>query len=229
MLDTLPLPKILLSTNPFSLAVSPPPRDIPDSTLSEKFWGTRPVRDLGVLTTSPMAAADTAIVHRSSTLMPALYGRRFYFREFLRVRNVLVGVLVHLGLVALFLLLLTRPFRSLVKKVVYAPGTGPRLEDSVNDYLEYLAVATEDVSGRGRGDVSGPPKRVLGRFKCQATMYQLTGLLLAEAALVIVKQQEEVRKVSGGGGIVTPATLGQAFVDRLEQAGCGIETKVIEN
>jgi short subunit dehydrogenase-like uncharacterized protein len=58
-------------------------------------------------------------------------------------------------------------------------------------------------------------------------MYLFTGLLLAEAALVILNEEETIRKVSRGG-IVTPATMGQGFVDRLEKVGCNIETKVYQ-
>ncbi|TQB76700.1 hypothetical protein MPDQ_007095 [Monascus purpureus] len=220
-IEALPLSKMLETSDPFALAASPPPEDIPSSTLSEKILGVCSVRDLGTLTTSPFAFVDVPTVHRSSTLFPNLYGSRFYFREFIRVRNVLVGVLVHFAIVAVFLLLLTRPFRWLVKKVVYAPGNGPRREDSVNDFTEYLAVATEDT------DVA-TPKRVIGRLECRKTLYELTGLLLAEAAMVIVMHEEKVKEVSGCG-IVTPAALGQEFVDRIEKVGCRIETKVLGN
>lgn len=46
--------------------------------------------------------------------------------------------------------------------------------------------------------------------------------------MVILNHEEKVRKVSRGG-IVTPATLGQEFVDRLDKVGCRIETRVFDH
>lgn len=131
-----------------------------------------------------------------------------------------MGVFVHFSIITFFVLLLTRPFQWLAKKIVYAPGNGPRREDSVDDFIEYHAVATEDKD-------AGTPKRVFGKLKYRGSLYKFTGVLLAEAALVIVKNEEKVKRVSGCG-IVTPATLGQEFVDRLDKVGCEVETKVFE-
>lgn len=113
--------------------------------------------------------------------------------------------------------------RTLARKVVYAPGTGPRKEDGANDRLEYHAIATVD-----QGQDVENPKRVFGKLTFGGNAYTFTGLLLAEAAMVILQNEEKVRKVSRAG-IVTPAMLGQEFVDRLEKVGCVIETKVLEN
>lgn len=151
--------------------------------------------------------------------MPEFYGPRFYFRQLLRVRNALVGAVVHVGLM-LGLSLLVIPFvRTLLKKFIYAPGSGPRREDSANDRVEYRAIATPDQAS---------PKRVFGKLKYEGNMYAFTGMLLAEAVLVILQNEEKVKKVSRCG-IVTPATLGQEFVDRLAGAGCSIETQVFDN
>ncbi|KAF7596753.1 hypothetical protein BBP40_000181 [Aspergillus hancockii] len=220
MFDTLSIFDLLKATDPFALAASSPPKSIPGEPIAEKLLGVRSVRDMGTLATTPTAVADMTIVHRSSTLMPEFYGTRFHFRQFLRVRNVFVGVAVHLAFVIGVLLLLLPPVRWLLRKIIYAPGTGPRMEDSVNDRVEYRAVATADQNTSNH-------KRVLGKLKYQGTMYVFTGLLLAEAAMVILENEEKVRKVSRCG-LVTPATLGQEYVDRLERAGCHIETQVFD-
>jgi short subunit dehydrogenase-like uncharacterized protein len=164
--------------------------------------------------------ADITIVHRSSTLMREFYGPRFYFRQFVKVRNALVGVLFHFAFIIGLTLLILPPVRALVRKVVYAAGQGPRKEDSVNDRVEYRAIATADQK-------TAAPQRVFGKFKYEGSMYALTGLLLAEAAMVILEETERVKKVSRCG-IVTPATLGQPFVDRLEKVGCHVETQVFD-
>ncbi|GIJ98016.1 hypothetical protein Aspvir_000124 [Aspergillus viridinutans] len=218
--DSLSFSDILKSTDPFALAASAPPKNVPSEPLVDKILGVRSVRDLGTLTTSPSAIADITIVHRSSTLMPKFYGPRFYFRQFIRVRNALVGVLFHFAFIVGLGLLILPPVRSLVRKVVYAAGQGPRKEDSVNDRVEYRAVATADQK-------TAAPQRVFGKFKYEGSMYALTGLLLAEAAMVILEETERVKKVSRCG-IVTPATLGQPFVDRLEKVGCHVETQVFD-
>ncbi|PKX99575.1 uncharacterized protein P174DRAFT_438026 [Aspergillus novofumigatus IBT 16806] len=204
--DSLSFSDILKSTDPFALAAAAPPR--------------MSVRDLGTLTTSPSAMADITIVHRSSTLMPEFYGPRFYFRQFVKVRNTLVGVLFHYAFIIGLCLLILPPVRALVRKVVYAAGQGPSKEDSVNDRVEYRAVATADQK-------TAAPQRVFGKFKYEGSMYALTGLLLAEAAMIILEETERVKKVSRCG-IVTPATLGQSFVDRLEKVGCHLETQVFD-
>ncbi|KAJ5268893.1 hypothetical protein N7505_004651 [Penicillium chrysogenum] len=202
---------------PFSLVASPP-KNIPSESILEKAFGVRSIPDLGTVTTSPSGICDMTIVHRSSSLMPELYGQQFFFRQFLSVRNALIGVAIHLGFLVAVSLLALPPVRWLVEKFVFAPGSGPRREDSANDLLEYHAIATAD---------SASPQRVFGKITYHGGMYPFTGLLLAEAAMVILNDEEKIKKVSRGG-IVTPATLGQDYVDRLEKVGCKIETKVFQ-
>jgi short subunit dehydrogenase-like uncharacterized protein len=208
------------SMTPFALAASTPPKDIPRDSIISKLFGARWIRDLGTVTTSPSGIADITIVHRSSTLMPELYGKRFFFRQFLHVRNSLIGVVVHVGLFIGVSLLMIPPVRALVRRFIFVPGQGPTMEASKNDRLEYHAVATADQEGPA-------PKRVFGKFSYDGSLYVLTGLLLAEAAMVILKDEDKVKKVSRGG-IVTSATLGQDFVDRIEKVGCRIDTKTFQ-
>lgn len=218
--ETVRLRDLIECTHPFALAASPPPKVIPRPSLAEMILGVRSVSDLGTLTTSPSAVADVTIVHRSSTLMREFYGPRFYFQQFLRARNVFVGAFIHIALAIGLAFLVLPPVRWLVKKFVYAPGEGPKREDSVNDVVEFRAVATADQD-------TARPRRALGKLRFHGGLYPLTGLLLAEAAMVILKNEEKVKKVSRCG-IVTPATLGQEFVDRLDKVGCHIETKLLE-
>ena len=147
--------------------------------------------------------------------MPELYGKSFYFRQFLSVRNAFVGLIVHIGFTIGVMLLALPPVRWLLRKFIFAPGSGPRREDSMNDRLEYHAIAKPE------GEQT---KRVFGKVTYEGGMYLFTGLLLAEAAMVILNDEETIRKVSRGG-IVTPATMGQGFVYRLEKVGCNIELK----
>lgn len=207
------------SLSPFSLAASTPPKDIPRDSIVKKILGVHAVPDLGTLTTSPSAIADITIVHRSSTLLPEFYGQRFSYQQSLYVRNAFIGVLVHVGFFVGLGLLALPPVRWLLRKWYYQPGHGPTMEASASDRLEYHAVATADQD-------TPSPTRVFGKFTYEGSLYVLTGLLLAEAAMVILNEEDKVRKVSRGG-IVTPAMLGQDFVDRVEKVGCHVETKVL--
>ncbi|EKV16039.1 Saccharopine dehydrogenase / Homospermidine synthase [Penicillium digitatum] len=217
--DGFSMSELSKTMTPFSLAASPPPKNIPGESILEKVFGVRSIPDLGTVTTSLSGVCDMSIVHRSSSLMPELYGQKFFFRQFMSVRNVMIGVAFHVGFLVVVSLLALPPVRWLVQKFVFAPGTGPRREDSANDFLEYHAIATTE---------SASPQRVFGKITYHGGMYPFTGLLLAEAAMVILNEEEKIKKISRGG-IVTPATLGQDYVDRLEKVGCKIETKVLQS
>ncbi|KAJ5638494.1 hypothetical protein N7528_000884 [Penicillium herquei] len=216
--DWLPLCDLVKSMGPFSLTGSGPLKHVPSDSIITKIFGVRSVPDLGTLATSPTGTADMAIVYRSSTLMPELYGNRFVFHQLLYVRNFLVGLMFHFGLQLFLGSLIFPPVRWLVRKFVLAPGAGPKLEDSRNDRAEIHAIATADQNKPN-------PTRVFGKLSYEGTMYVFTAALVTEAAMVVLNEEDKVRKVSRGG-IVTPATLGQSYVDRLEKVGVRIETKV---
>lgn len=152
--------------------------------------------------------------------MPEFYGPRFFARQFLRVRNVFVGIAFHFAFMTGLALLLIPQVRSLVKRYIYAPGSGPTMEESANDHVEYRALATPDQN-------ISTPQRAFGKLKYQGPMYVFTGLMMAEAAMTILENEDKVKKVSRGG-VVTPATLGQEYVDRLDKVGCTIETEIFE-
>ncbi|KAL5336382.1 Saccharopine dehydrogenase-domain-containing protein [Aspergillus crustosus] len=210
---------LIESTKPFSLAASTPPKDIPSDSIISRVLGVRSVRGLGTLSKSPTDFCDQTIVHRSSTLMSEFYGPRFHFRQFLRVRNTFIGFLWNYAFLLGTSLLLLPPVRWLAKKIIYAPGSGPTEESGRHDRCEYRAVATPEK------DTS---KRVFGKLQFEGSMYVITGILMAEAAMVLLENEEKVKKVSRSG-IVTPAVLGQDYLDRLEKVGCHVETQVLEN
>ncbi|KAJ9296510.1 hypothetical protein DTO271G3_5208 [Paecilomyces variotii] len=220
-LETTSLTDLIKSADPFALAAAEPPKQTPRRSLSELVSGITSVSDLGTLTTSPSGMADMAIVHRSSTLMREFYGPRFYFRHYAHVRNAFVGVVFHYAFLVGIILLTLPPVRWLVSKFVYAPGQGPSKEDGARDMVEYRAVAIPDVD-------TPKPKRALGRLIYNGDMYTLTAVFLAEAAMVILENEAKIKKVSRGG-MVTPATLGQEYVDRLDKVGCHIETRLVDN
>lgn len=57
-------------------------------------------------------------------------------------------------------------------------------------------------------------------------MYSFTGLAITEAAMVILRGGEtEAKKL--GGGILTPATLGDEYVERLRAVGVEFDVKIL--
>lgn len=225
ILESLPLSELRHIGNPYALSALPAPTDVPSESIFSRLFGVRSVPDLGTLTTCPSGTADVTIMHRSSSLMPEFYGRRYFARQFLRVRNAFRGIAFHFLFTTGIALLMLPPVRALVKRYIYAPGSGPTREDSTNDRVEYRAIATAD---QDTSAVGGSPKRVFGRLTYEGPMYYFTGVLMGEAAMTVLENEDKIRKVSRGG-IVTPASLGQEFVDRLDKAGCHIETKVLDH
>ena len=88
-----------------------------------------------------------------------------------------------------------------------------------NEYIEWRAIAHADMSD------SDTPKRAFGRMRFDGSMYQLTGICLAESALILAREKTFAHEL--GGGLLTPATLGPAYLDRLQKAGLRTEFKML--
>lgn len=56
-------------------------------------------------------------------------------------------------------------------------------------------------------------------------IYNVTGIFAAEAAMVLLRGPDDVFAKKLGGGILTTATLGQPYIDRLIKAGVIFEVK----
>lgn len=137
------------------------------------------------------------------------------------VRNALLGAAIHLALQIFPIFLLLRPVRYLLSKLSHAPGFGPDREASKKDWVEWRAIGTPD---RIPDQVSDG-KRAMASLKFMGSAYHLTGILLAEGAGTIVLEEGTVGRL--GGGVLTPATLGQVYLERLERAGLRVEMGVV--
>ena len=148
------------------------------------------------------------------------YVPNFQYREYAAVRNAFVGALIHLALSVSFLSLFSlSPLRWLAKKLVpFAPGQGATKEKTSKDRFEFRAVATADENAE-------KPRKAFGRLIYEGGTYYLTGLFLAEAAMVLLREESLVKEL--GGGILTPAMLGQAYVERIVQAGVVLEVDIL--
>jgi len=222
LMDTYSLSHLAKSMKPHALSPIDPPSTVatPKASLLSMLLGVRNIPDLGVLTDSPQGSADASIVHRSWGILDsgALYGTRFYFTEWMRARNMFTGILVHFAFMFGLMSLLFPPVRWALKKIVFQPGHGPDLEKAKNDHIAYKAIAKADTNG----------KRAVATFEYPGSMYVLTGICIAEAAMVILRSEGEIPARNIGGGILTPATLGEPFAERLQKSGVQMDVKMLD-
>ena len=202
---------------PYALSPVPHPSRSRSTSLVTKIFGVRSVSGLGALTTSFAASTNRAIVHRSWGLIDRgnYYGHSFQYSEYLSVRNSFNGMAMHFAVALATVALSLPPIRWLLKKFVYQPGQGDSKEIASGDYIEYRAIAVPD---------SRALKQGFAKLRWNGSLYHLTGVLLAEAAIVILRDGTTADKL--GGGCLTPAMLGQPFVDRLRSAGMMFETNL---
>ena len=202
-------------------ASSPVPRTGPEdgSSLISKLFGVRKVPGLGTLTSSISAGPNIATVQRSWGLLEGgkLYGPNFTYHEYLSVRNTTIAVVVHFVFAFMSLAAAIPPIRWLAKKLLYAPG-GPSKHKASKESFEFRAIATADQS-------RPHSRRAFARFRWDGSIYYFTGICLAEAAMVILNDDDLVQRLDGG--ILTPATLGQAFIDRMIRAGIKFEVEML--
>ncbi len=220
LMDHYTLRQIGHSSGSWATSPIPGPKSQSSSSLVSKLLGIRSVPGLGTLTTSISAAPNTAVVQRSWGLIDGgkLYGSRFQFHEYMRVRNSVVGIGLHVALAFAGLALMLPPVRWLAKKLVYGPGEGADKVATEEEFLEYHAVATADQEGPN-------PRRAFAKLRWNGSLYHFTGVCLAEAAMVLLNDEKLVRRLDGG--LLTPATLGQPFIDRMKDAGLVFEVEMI--
>ncbi len=190
--------------------------------LSAKIFGAWSYPRLGNLTTSITAKPNEAIVHRSAGLSPLFYGFNFTYEEYMAVSSPLVGFLIHLALLLMSALLAFGPTRALFKALApFKPGAGPDKEASKKDVFEMRGVAVAE-------QLSKIPRKAMVTMRWEGSMYALTAVFLAEAAMVLLdaKRVEEVKR-EHGAGFLTPSCLGDGLVERVEKQGVRIEVKQI--
>lgn len=71
--------------------------------------------------------------------------------------------------------------------------------------------------------VSAP--RALTKLRYPGGTYHITAALLSQGAATILYEEGLVEKV--GGGILTPAVLGQSYIERLRTAGMNFDTAML--
>ena len=217
ILDHYGLRQIAESMKPYALSPVPHSERARPASLFTRVFGTRSVSGLGTLTTSFAASTNRAIVHRTWGLLDEgnFYGQNFQYSEYLSVRNSFIGIAAHFAVAFAMIAMSLPPVRWLLKKFVYQPGQGQSKEIASRDYIEYRAISTPD---------SQASRQAFAKLRWNGSLYSLTGVLLAEAAIVILRDKSIAKRL--GGGFFTPAMLGQPFIDRLKAAGMIFETKL---
>ncbi|KAL8693043.1 MAG: hypothetical protein Q9218_002059 [Villophora microphyllina] len=212
------------SSAPWALSPVPGPRSSSVVPLVTRLLGVRTVQHLGTLTTSIGAGPNVAIVQRTWGLLggpKSIYGSNFQYHEYMRVKNSWAGAIIHGAIGLFFMAIIVPPIRWLIQMAAhnfYAPGQGASREDTANESFELRAVAEADQD-------SLKPRKAIAKFRYDGGIYQLTGIFLAEAAMVVLKDDALAETL--GGGLLTPAMLGQPFIDRLRNAGITIECRLM--
>ncbi|KJY00046.1 saccharopine dehydrogenase like protein [Zymoseptoria brevis] len=221
LFDTYSLSHFAKSMNPWSLSAVAPPQETAGKPLLEKITGIRTDSDLGILTDSLQGPSDIVIVNRSWSLYDGgkFYGPKFKISIYTKVSSNLQAFLMHLALTLGTATLLLPPVRWLLKKFVYQPGQGPTKEQTTNDHCEWRAVANADVTD------PNDPKRASGTMAYHGSMYALTAATLSEAAITLARDKTFAHEL--GGGVLTPATLGAPYMERLQKAGLKTEVKTM--
>ncbi|CAI6334737.1 unnamed protein product [Periconia digitata] len=219
------------SMKPFSLSPVRPtaPSSPPKGSFFYRLFGLLNLPEIGgIQTTWLMASVDTCITHRSWGLYETsakersqpqvAYGPRFRFDEYMRAKSLLFGLIVKFGLAFGGLLMLLPPSRWLLAPIIrrtMPQGQGPSREAMKKDVMIYRAVGITDTEKK---------EKVYGRLEIALGGYGITGLTLSAAADVILRGRlEDTEAGKIGGGILTPATLGEAFVAKLKEYGLKLE------
>jgi short subunit dehydrogenase-like uncharacterized protein len=231
-----PLKKLAATMKPYSLSPvrADDPAKPPTSSMFYRLLGLLNIPELGgVQGAWLMAAVDTCIVHRSwglyetyakeSSRHELAYGPRFRFTEHKRAKSIIAGALLTYGLGLMGALLafpLTRWILSplLQNFVIPAAGEGPSRESMRNDFLSYRGMAIADTNTK---------EKIIGRLDIAHGGYMATALTLSAAADVILRGRlDDTEAGKLGGGILTPATLGEQYVEKLKEFGMKIEVGI---
>lgn len=163
-----------------------------------------------------MSFANTRVVRRSSALYDAdqrSYGSDFIFKELGSYPSKRSARLASFGLIFAFLVIST-PFRHIVRRFLPKPGEGPDKETRENGWFKGLfKVEAEDGETKyfqiyGEGDPG----------------YKATAQMVCESAITLAVSEE----LNSGGVLTSAYGLGNSLLERLINSGIKFE-EVIYN
>jgi short subunit dehydrogenase-like uncharacterized protein len=158
-----------------------------------------------------MAGINTRVVRRSNALQGWAYGRRFRYREVTGFGTgpaaPMLGAAAAAGLRALTAGLTFGPSRTMLGRLLPAPGQGPS-ERTRRTGLFRMEIHTRTSAGAryvSTIEALGDPG------------YAATSVMLGESALCLALDRD---RLPGRAGVLTPAAaMGTALADRLRSAG----------
>jgi short subunit dehydrogenase-like uncharacterized protein len=165
-----------------------------------------------------MGRINSRVVRRSAALFEEWgqgYGRSFDYQEYQQFnppRARLKATMASAGFALTDVMLKSRIARSVVRRMLPQPGSGPSVETMDHGWFRCELVATDDHGRKVRGVVAfkGDPGN------------RATVCFLCESALCLAID-EKTLPGRGRGGILTPATaFGDTLVSRLRAAGATI-------
>jgi len=198
-------------------ALSPDRDAEPDLGKQRELQSVEHDSELGWLAPFVMAGVNTRVVRRSNALLNHAYGRRFRYREVMSAGSGLLAPAKAGAIVAVLGGLVAGmsfgPTRTLLDKVLPAPGEGPSEKAQRRGFYE-IAIHARTSSGRrytSRVVQKGDPG------------YAATALLLGESVLCLALDADRLPE---GGGVLTPATaMGDVLADRLRVSGVTIDAE----
>lgn len=225
LLETYGTKRLAEASAPFQLA----PKKRPSGLISTtgvlpglNALGVQTVPGVGTLVVSTQEQIERGVIGRSWGLVDEDegYGPNFSFSSRMRMSNALTAVLFRAAFLLLNALLTLAPLRQLVTYLVPA-GTGPSATQRRGHYFKYRAIGIADTE-------DALEKKIEVSWEYDGDPYVFTGVAMVEAAVTLLEGGTEAHRK--GGGILTPAMLGEKYVERLKrpEAGVRIEVKVME-
>lgn len=203
--------------NPWSLTPKSERQTPKPTPLTSRLFGYRNLNGLGTATTSFLAICNESIAHRSASILPEIYGPDFHLHEYLPAPNFFTAAFVHI-MTKIGILILALPlFRWLLKSLIPAPGTGP---DLATAHVERQLCEAVGMPANSEG------KSMKAHFLYEGSLYYCSAVMGIEAASVILGS-EQVPAHQIGGGILTPATLGMPYIEKLRKAGAQIDVELL--
>lgn len=169
-----------------------------------------------MVTTSFLAICNESIAHRSSSLLPEIYGPAYNLHEYLPTTSVFAAIFTHFLTRFATLLLSFPPVLWLARYLLPKSGTGPDLATAGAERQEFRAIGSP---------LGTTGDSVSARYVYEGSLYYCSALMGVEAAFSIIGE-EKTSAHDIGGGILTPATLGIPFIERIRNAGVQIEVDV---
>lgn len=205
----------------------------PHSPFPSHVFPVRREKFLGPVTFNPSALADRAVVMRTWSLLQRYgekeerYGERFSFTGYTSANNTFAAWLQFAGLsTVIAIIILFPPLRWLIQLLAPQIGPGPTVHADEQWSVEWKAVAEADLKGGGGGG-GAEATTAVGVMRVDVDVFTCCAILAAEAALTLVDDLGSLMHMDDraslamrlGGGVLTPASLGWGYIERLQRVG----------